>query len=56
MNMKNLTKLIKEKEVRFIDLKFTDIPGLLQHFTIPVKEFSEELFIHGIGFDGSSIS
>jgi glutamine synthetase len=55
MTYKDLIKLIKEKGVEFIDLKFTDLPGLLQHFTIPVKEFSEELFIDGIGFDGSSI-
>lgn len=27
----------------------------MQHFTLPVKDFSEELFIEGIGFDGSSI-
>lgn len=55
MTIKDLTKLIKEKGVEFIDLKFTDLPGLLQHFTIPAKDFSEELFIDGIGFDGSSI-
>ncbi len=55
MTLKYLTKFIKEKGVEFVDLKFTDLPGLLQHFTIPVKDFSEELFIEGIGFDGSSI-
>lgn len=55
MTYRDLVKLIKEKEVEFIDLKFTDLPGLLQHFTIPVKEFSEGLFMDGIGFDGSSI-
>ncbi|MFQ6034423.1 MAG: type I glutamate--ammonia ligase [Sedimentisphaerales bacterium] len=55
MAIRDLVKLIKEKKVEFIDLKFTDLPGLLQHFTLPVKEFSEELFIDGIGFDGSSI-
>jgi glutamine synthetase len=55
MTFKEITKLVKEKKVEFIDLKFTDLPGLLQHFTIPVKDLSEELFIEGIGFDGSSI-
>jgi glutamine synthetase len=55
MTFKEIIKLIKEKDVEFVDLKFTDLPGLLQHFTIPVKDFSEELFIEGIGFDGSSI-
>lgn len=55
MTLKYLNKFIKEKGVEFVDLKFTDLPGLLQHFTIPVKDFSEELFTEGIGFDGSSI-
>lgn len=55
MSYRDLIKLIKEKGVEFIDLKFTDLPGLLQHLTIPIKEFCEELFIEGIGFDGSSI-
>jgi len=55
MTFRDLTKLIKEKGVEFVDLKFTDLPGLWQHFTIPVKDFSEELFTEGIGFDGSSI-
>ncbi len=47
--------MIKEQNVEFVDLKFTDLPGLMQHFTMPVKEVSEDLFSHGIGFDGSSI-
>lgn len=55
MTFKDLTKLIKEKAVEFVDLKFTDLPGLMQHFTLPIKDFSEELFTEGIGFDGSSI-
>lgn len=55
MTYRDLVKLIKEREVEFIDLKFTDLPGLLQHLTLPVKEFSEDLFMEGIGFDGSSI-
>ena len=55
LTYRSLLKLIEEKNVEFIDLKFTDLPGLLQHFTIPVKEFSEDLFLEGSGFDGSSI-
>lgn len=55
MTFKDITKLIKEKGVEFVDLKFTDLPGLWQHFTLPAKDFSEELFTEGIGFDGSSI-
>lgn len=55
MNYRELVKLVKENNVEFIDLKFTDLPGLWQHFSIPIEELSEELFMEGIGFDGSSI-
>jgi len=37
------------------DLRFTDVPGTLQHFTVPMSELSEETFTAGVGFDGSSI-
>jgi len=55
MNLKELTKYSKDKRLEFIDLKFTDIPGLWQHITIPIQQLDEDLVIHGIGFDGSSI-
>jgi glutamine synthetase len=43
------------KEVQMVDLRFTDLPGTWQHFSIPARELTEELFADGIGFDGSSI-
>jgi len=43
------------KEVQMVDLRFTDMPGVWQHFTIPVRDLTEDLFADGIGFDGSSI-
>mgnify|MGYP000582196423 CR=1 FL=1 len=43
------------KEATMVDLRFTDLPGIWQHFTIPVRDLTEELFEEGIGFDGSSI-
>ena len=43
------------KEVQIVDLRFTDLPGIWQHFSIPARELTEELFEEGIGFDGSSI-
>lgn len=55
MGAKDLKKLAKDRNLEFIDLKFTDIPGLWQHITIPIAELEEDLFISGIGFDGSSI-
>jgi glutamine synthetase len=41
--------------LELVDLKFTDLPGTLQHFTIPIEQLSEASFAAGIGFDGSSI-
>ncbi len=55
MNLRELVKYSKDKRLEFIDLKFTDIPGLWQHITIPIQQLDEDLVIHGIGFDGSSI-
>jgi glutamine synthetase len=51
----DVTRLIKEKGIQSIDFKFQDFPGLWQHFSIPVSEYSEDLFTEGLGFDGSSI-
>ncbi|MBI2523028.1 type I glutamate--ammonia ligase [Candidatus Woesearchaeota archaeon] len=41
--------------VKFVDVKFTDIPGIWQHFTVPVQELSLSSLQEGLGFDGSSI-
>src|SRR4029077_15910754 len=49
-------KLIKEKQVKFADLRFTDTRGKEQHVTIPARLVDEELFRDGKMFDGSSIS
>ena len=55
LTYQSLLELIEEQKVEFVDLKFTDLPGLMQHFSMPVKELDEDLFLHGAGFDGSSI-
>jgi len=55
MNVKDAIKLAKEKEAKIVDLRFIDMPGLWQHFSIPVADMTEDLFAEGIGFDGSSI-
>jgi len=47
--------LCREKDVKAIDLRFIDFPGLMQHFTIPVNKLTEDVFEEGLGFDGSSI-
>ena len=49
-------KTIKENEVKFVDLRFTDTKGKEQHVTVPVKSFGEDKFKDGHAFDGSSIA
>ena len=44
-----------EQGIKIVDLKFIDLPGLWQHFSIPVADLKPDLFKDGIGFDGSSI-
>ena len=46
---------ISEDGIGFIDLRFCDLPGLMQHFTVPAHELTEDVFTEGLGFDGSSI-
>lgn len=43
------------KNVQMVDLRFIDLPGTWQHFSIPASTMDEDLFEEGIGFDGSSI-
>lgn len=52
----NVSKLIEEKGIQVVDVKFTDVFGQWQHFSMPIEEFSLEMaFEEGMGFDGSSI-
>jgi glutamine synthetase len=51
----DIIALIKECDIEIVDLRFTDLPGLWQHFSITLPEVGAGLFEDGIGFDGSSI-
>ena len=55
MTPSEVLALAKENELKIVDFKFTDLPGMWQHFSIMVGELTEDLFEEGIGFDGSSI-
>ncbi len=55
MSVKTL-KLIKENDVKWVDLRFTDSCGKEQHVTLPVGEIDEDFFQDGKMFDGSSIA
>jgi glutamine synthetase len=48
-------KFIKDTDVKFLDIRFTDLPGIQQHFNIPAASVDEEFFSVGQMFDGSSI-
>jgi len=60
-DIQRVSELIKENGIQIVDLKFNDLPGLWQHFSIPASELSEiddpvkSIWVEGIGFDGSSI-
>src|SRR5258708_26481072 len=46
---------IESEGVRFVYVRFVDLPGTVQHFTFPVENFGESVFTEGLMFDGSSI-
>lgn len=50
-----LLAYVKDEGVAFIDVRFCDLPGIMQHFTVPVSSFGPEVFEDGLQFDGSSI-
>jgi len=48
-------EFVAKQGVRFIDVRFCDLPGIMQHFTVPVESFTAETFDEGLMFDGSSV-
>ena len=56
MSPKDVLKMIKENEVRYVDLRFCDTKGKEQHVTIPASTVDEDMFEEGKMFDGSSIA
>ena len=55
MKPKEVVEYAHEKGVKVVDLRFVDLPGVWQHFSISVSELAEDIFEDGLGFDGSSI-
>ncbi len=55
-NAETVLKTIKDKDVKFVDLRFTDPRGKMQHLTMDVVAVDEDMFADGIMFDGSSIA
>jgi glutamine synthetase len=48
-------QMIEQEDIKIIDLKFIDLPGIWQHFSIYRSELDEDSFTDGVPFDGSSI-
>lgn len=55
LDAKGVLSLIKERNIKMVDVRFIDVPGTWQHFSMPATQFEEDFFTDGIGFDGSSV-
>jgi len=55
MTPKDAVSFATENDAQFVDVRFTDLLGTWQHFSIPVNHFTEDKFEDGLAFDGSSI-
>ncbi len=54
-NADDLLAFVKSNDIETIDVRFCDLPGVMQHFTIPAQFLTEDIFEDGLSFDGSSI-
>ena len=54
-NPQDVLAMIRENNVKIVDFRFTDYPGLWQHFSVPADEVDADTFEDGLGFDGSSM-
>ncbi|MDO8642618.1 MAG: type I glutamate--ammonia ligase [Candidatus Woesearchaeota archaeon] len=54
-DVRTVLQKIKNENLDMVDVKFVDLHGIWQHFSIPATELSEDTFENGLGFDGSSI-
>ncbi|MHB8735818.1 MAG: type I glutamate--ammonia ligase [Terriglobales bacterium] len=52
---KDVLEFCKKHDVKIVDVRFTDIPGLWHHISFPIQHISEDTFTDGVGIDGSSI-
>jgi glutamine synthetase len=52
---KEILEFCKQHEVKIVDIRFTDLPGLWHHVSFPIGQLSEASFEDGFGMDGSSI-
>src|SRR5437764_2653905 len=55
MTPEEVLKLAKKNGVNIVDIKFVYVPGIWKHFSVPVHVLTEDLFVEGLPFDGSSV-
>ena len=51
----DVQKMAKDAGAQIVDLRFIDLPGVWQHFSLPIRNLTDDLFEDGLGFDGSSV-
>jgi glutamine synthetase len=51
----DILKLVADENVEYVDIQFCDLPGMMQHLTIPASTLDSSVFEDGLAFDGSSI-
>jgi glutamine synthetase len=51
----DVLQLISDEGIDIVDVRFCDLPGLMQHFSMPAGQLTADVFDEGVGFDGSSI-
>ncbi len=51
-----LLAYLRNENIDNVDVRFCDLPGMMQHFTVPAREFNESIFEDGLAFDGSSVT
>jgi glutamine synthetase len=55
MDAKSVLHFAVDEQVKFVDMRFTDLPGSWHHMTFPINQINESTFEEGVGFDASSI-
>ncbi len=53
--IQSVMRKARDADCRIFDIRFTDLPGTWQHFSLPIDKLEEEIFDDGLGFDGSSV-
>ncbi len=54
-NPDDFLRYLRDEDVKFVDVRFCDLPGVMQHFNVPVESFDAGVLADGLAFDGSSV-